>query len=164
MQPLVKSRVLCVDVDLTVGKLEALTRLFIEDDIERYLLAILAREEWMLHHLLPVRALRRILLHGLAEEFEAGEANFDVLRPGPRAFLDLTVEELQGHLIRSLLLDVEDEHACEHLIKDDSDGPDINLMTVTLSTTPISLDLLRRHHQRGALEREGAVIADFAHL
>ena len=86
------------------------------------------------------------------------------MRPGPRALLDLTVEELQGHLIRRLLLDVEDEHACEHLIEDDSDGPDINLMAVTLSTTPVSLDLLRRHHQRGALEREGTVIADFAQL
>jgi len=113
----------------------------------------------VLRHFLPVRSLRRILLHRFAQELEAGETDLDVLWPSPCSLLDLAVEKLEGHLVSCLFFYVEDEHTRQHLIEDYTDGPYINLMAVALSATPVCLNLLSRHHKRRALERKRAVVA-----
>ena len=101
----------------------------------------------MVLHLLPRGPSTRVLLHRLAEELEALERYLDVLGPGPGALFDLAVEKLQGHLVARLLRHVEDEHAGQHLIEDDANGPHIDLVTVAGTSTPICLNLLRWHHQ-----------------
>ena len=160
VQSLVQGGVLGVDVDLAVGELEALDRLLVEDDVEGDFLARLRhREEGMVLHLLPGGPSHWVLLHGLAEELEALERDLDVLGPGPRAFLDLAVEQLKGHLVGGLLGHIEDEHASQHLVEDDPDGPHINLVAVAGSPAPIRLYLLCRHHQGRPLERKGAISA-----
>ena len=72
MQPLIQRRVFSVDKDLAVGKGQALDRLLVKYDVQRYLLARLRKgEKRMVLHLLPRWPPARILLHGLAEELEA---------------------------------------------------------------------------------------------
>ena len=100
----------------------------------------------MVLQLLPGGAPRRILLHGLAKELEARYRDLDVLWPRPRTLLDFTIEQLQGHLVRCFLSHIEDEHACQHLIENDADGPHIDFVTVTLAPTPVRLNLFGRHH------------------
>ena len=85
----------------------------------------------MVLHLLPGWALLRVLLHGLAEKLEALKANLNVLWPSPGSLLDLAVEKLKCHLIGCLLGHVENEHACQHLVENHTDGPDINLVTIS---------------------------------
>ncbi len=87
-----------------------------------------------------------ILLHSFAQKFEARQADLDVLWPCPGAFFDLTIKELQGHLIGCLFRDIEDEHSSEHLVENDTDCPHIYLVTVARSFAPVGLDLLCRHH------------------
>ena len=86
------------------------------------------------------------MLHRLAEELETLKCNLHVLWPGPGTFFDLTVEELQGHLVGSLFSDVEDEHACEHLVGNHSNGPHVDFVTVAGPVAPVSLNLLCWHH------------------
>ena len=158
MQPLVQRWVLSVDKDLAVGEGQALYRLLVEDDVQRDLLTRLRkREKRMVLHLLPRWPATWVLLHGLAEELEALERDLDVLRPGPSALLDLAVEELQGHLVGCLLGDVENEHAGQHLIENDADCPNVDLVTVPGAAAPVCLDLLGWHHQRRTFERESAI-------
>ena len=111
----------------------------------------------MVLHLLPGGTPRRVLLHRLAEELEALEGDLDVLRPRPRSFLNLTIEQLEGHLIRRLLGHIKDKHARQHLVEDHTDGPYVNLVAVAVAAAPVRLNLLRWHHQGGALEGEGSV-------
>lgn len=99
MQSLIQRWVFCVDVNLTIREFEALAGFLIEYNIQGDLLAVLTGEEWVLHHFLPIGSLRRILLHSLAQELEAGEADLDVLGPRPGTLLDFSVEQLEGHLI-----------------------------------------------------------------
>ena len=106
----------------------------------------------MVLHLLPRWPTTWILLHRLAEELEALERDLYILRPGPGTFLDLAVEKLKGHLVRSLLRHVEDEHAGQHLIEDDTDGPDVNFVAVASPSAPIRLNLFGWHHQRRPFE------------
>jgi len=100
----------------------------------------------MRHHLLPVRAKSWVLLHRLAQELKAAKADLDVLWPRPRSFFHFTVKELQGHLVRSLFFHVEDEHSGQHLVEYNSNRPHIDLMAITLSASPVRLNLLSRHH------------------
>ena len=113
----------------------------------------------MVLHLLPGGPAHRVLLHGLAEELKALECDLDVLGPGPGTFLDLSVKKLEGHLVGGLLSHIEDEHASQHLIEDDPDGPHIDLVAITGTPTPVRLYLLRRHHQGRPLERKRAIPA-----
>ena len=160
VQSLVQGGVLCVHVDFAVGELEAFHRLLVKDDVEGDFLARLRhREEGMVLHLLPGGPSHRVLLHGLAEELEALERDLDVLGPSPCAFFDLAVKQLKGHLVRGLLSHIEDEHASQHLVEDDPDGPHINLVAVAGPPAPIRLYLLCRHHQGRPLERKGAISA-----
>ena len=85
----------------------------------------------MVLHLLPARAVDWILLHSLHQELKALERDLDVLWPCPRSLLNLAVQQLQSHLISCLLSYVEHEHACEHLVKDDPDGPHVDLVAVS---------------------------------
>lgn len=111
----------------------------------------------MVSHFLPARSAHWILLHGLAQKLEALESDLDVLGPRPRALLDLPIEQLQRHLIARLLGHVEDEHPGEHLVKDDADGPNVDLVAVASASAPVSLDLLRWHHQGRSFEGERPV-------
>ena len=106
----------------------------------------------MVLHFLPRGPAHRVLLHGLAEEFEALKRNFDVLWPRPCALFDFSIEKLKRHLIRRFLCHIENEHSSEHLIKNHADRPDINLVTVTGPSAPICLNLLSWHHQRRSFE------------
>ena len=97
------------------------------------------------------------MLHRLAEELETLQCDLHVLWPSPGTLFDLTVEELQGHLVGSLFGHVKDEHACEHLVENHSNGPHVNLVTVARPATPVSLNLLSRHHQGGPFKGESTV-------
>ena len=55
----------------------------------------------------------------------------NVLRPSPGSLLDLAVEKLKCHLIGCLLGHVENEHASQHLVENHTDGPDIDLVTIS---------------------------------
>ena len=67
----------------------------------------------------------------MAEEFKALKGDLNVLRPSPGSLLNLAIEELKCHLIGCLLGDVENEHSCQHLVENHTDGPHIDLVAVT---------------------------------
>ena len=71
MKSLVERGVLSVDKDLAVFEPETLCRLLVEYDIQRDLLRVLRGEVGVLCQFLPRGSLSWILLHSLAEEFEA---------------------------------------------------------------------------------------------
>ena len=85
----------------------------------------------MILHLLPGWALKWVLLHGLTQKLEALKGDLNVLRPGPGSLLDLAIEKLKCHLIGCLLGHVENEHSCQHLVENYTDGPDINLVAIS---------------------------------
>jgi len=164
MEPLVQRRVFRVDINFAVRELQPLCRLLVEDDVERDFLDGIRRKERVLLHFLPRGPQSWILLHRLAEELEAAQRNFDVLRPRPSPLFDLRVELLQRHLVRRLLCHVEDEHTGKHLVKYHADGPDVDLVAVACAGLPVCFYLLGRHHQGRTLEREGTIVSRFAPL
>ena len=149
MELLVAAGIVCVHVDFFVLEHDAFRRVFVENYAQGDQLFFLAREESMFLHFVPSWPFLRFILHGVIQEVEALERDFNVLRPGPVTLLNVLVEELECHLIRGFGFDVEDEHAREHLVQNDAYCPDVNLVAVTCAlVTPICAKLLSRHHQR----------------
>ena len=101
----------------------------------------------MLLHFLPGWPEQGIMLHRLVQEVKGRKVDHDVAWPAPCALLDLLVERLHRILPACRPVDRVHEHAWQHLIKDDTHGPDVELVTIARTTTPLRVQLLRRHHQ-----------------
>jgi hypothetical protein len=70
------------------------------------------------------------MLHRFVQKVKSIQTDRNVTRPSPSSFFYLLIE--QGHGIGACggALDREHEHAGEHLIENDADGPHIDLVTV----------------------------------
>ena len=99
-------------------------------------------------HLLPGGPPERVVLHRFVQEVEGGQVDHDVAGPAPRALLDLLVEGLHCVLPARRAVDCEHEHACQHLIEDDTHRPNVNLVTVAGAAAPVRIQLLWCHHER----------------
>ena len=152
---LVKALISCwvrtVDIDLVITKLYPLSRLlssqYIKSDFVVSTVSIIC-EHGVLLHFLPARPKQWVILHGLVEKIERVQRDMDVSGPAPRAIYHLIVEVLHSFLALGCSINAEDEHAGEHLVENDADGPHVDLVVVSRAASPVRDELLWRHHQR----------------
>ena len=88
------------------------------------------------------------MLHSLVEEIKCVERDSDVCWPTPGALFYLVIKSRHGLITLRALIHTEDEHTRQHLVENDSHSPDINLMAVARTASPICLKLLWSHHER----------------
>ena len=150
VKALISCWVLTVDIDLVITKLYPLSRLlsrqYIKSDFVVSTVFIIS-EHGVLLHFLPARSEQWVILHGLVEKIERVQRDANVCGPAPRAIYHLIVEVLHSFLALGCSINAEDEHAGEHLVENDADGPHVDLVVVARTAPPVSDKLLGRHHQ-----------------
>ena len=136
-----------VDINFLVLKLDTFRGAFIEYDVEGYELLLLACEKCMLLHLSPVWSELRVVLHGVIQKIKALKWNLNVWWPCPITLLYLLVQHWESNLVGWLGFNIEDKHACEHLVKDYSNGPYVYFMAISSTLVhPKGAELLSGHH------------------
>ena len=150
MQPLINWWVLRVHKDFTVFENKAFWWLLIEDDIKLDFILLALRwhlEHRVRPHFLPGRSEQWIVLHGVAQKVKCVKRNLDVCRPAPRTLLHFFKKSRQCVIALCGLLHRKHEHASEHLVKNYSHRPNVDFMAVAWPAAPVSIKLLRSHHQ-----------------
>ena len=134
VQLFIKCRVFSVDKDFILAECNSLLWLLVKDDIEFDLLittVLRCVEHIVLLHFLPCRPMEGIMLHSLVQKVKRRQVNHDITRPTPCALTNLLIQRLHSIVLFSRAIDGKHEHSCQHLIEDNSHGPNIDLVTVS---------------------------------